>query len=54
MVILFIAAIIPNSFIISAFVKTNVPKPIAVVALVKKVALPTFPIVRESAFALFP
>ena len=32
----------PNSIIIEEFVKTNVPKPKAVVALVKKVAFPTF------------
>ena len=44
----------PNSIIIEEFVKTNVPKPKAVVALVKKVAFPTFCIILSKAESLSP
>ena len=49
-----IDAITPNSFMISECVNTNVPKPIAVVALVKKVAFPTFCITLSNALILLP
>ena len=39
---IFINETIPNSIIIFELVKTNVPKPNAVVAFVKNVAFPTF------------
>mgnify|MGYP000182441890 CR=1 FL=1 len=45
--IILINETIPNSTIILELVNTNVPKPRAVVALVRKVALPTFWIINS-------
>ena len=51
---IFINETSPNSIIIEEFVKTNVPKPKAVVALVKKVAFPTFRMILSKAESLSP
>ena len=51
---IFINDINPNSIIIEELVNTKVPNPNAVVALVKKVAFPTFWIILSNALNLSP
>ena len=51
---MFTDATSPNSFITVLSVNIKVAKPSAVVVLVSKVALPTFVIILEIDFILFP